>query len=108
MGDTAIECNKLSNYEAVQGNGPDGCILVGDTEPEPGIMSSSEINVHVPEPSVQEGDEDVLDLIVGDTEPEPRIMSSSEINVHVHEPSVQEGGEDVLDIIMGTLNLNRE
>ena len=36
LGDTAIEYNKLSNYEAVQGNDPDGCILVGDTEPEPG------------------------------------------------------------------------
>ena len=34
---------------------------------------------HVPEPSVQEGDEDILDLIVGDTEPEPGIRSSSKI-----------------------------
>ena len=46
-------------------------LIVGDTEPEPGIRSSSKINVHVPEPSVQEGDEDVLDLIIGDTEPKP-------------------------------------
>merc|ERR1712208_235651 len=85
-------------------------LIVGATEPEPGIMSSSEINVHVPEPSVQEGDEDVLDLIVGDNEPEPGIMSSSEINVHVPETSVQEGGipANVLTDNNGEKDNNRE
>ena len=53
----------------------------------PLYLSILKINVHFHEPSMQEGDEDVL---VGDTEPEPGIRSSSKINVHVPEQSVKE------------------
>ena len=42
---------------------------MGDTETEPGIRSSFKI-IHVPETSMQEGDEDVLDLM-GNTGPGP-------------------------------------